>query len=186
MLLDRKIDSLNKSLNTNKAKKELLESITRAYKKDGTDFSSLGNNFKSTREDITVKVVNDPFSLKSKAKRLLISGYCDGKYISEEIDISPCVDYVDFEVSPDRIIKDKPYVKSYVVLKPDEIMHEISLRINVFNKWINDEEETLSKLKEYTDVFLPRVKDILREVNDVCGDNGTLLHDIKEILREEF
>ena len=185
MSLKRKIEELTESLNTNKAKKELLESVVRVYKKDGTEFNTLGKNFSSTKEDVNVKVIHNEYSLRASAKKLFIDGYSNGNYVSEEVDITPCVDYIDFEVSPERIINES-FVKPYVILTPDEIMHEIELKINLIDKWIKNEEDTLNNLQEYIDIFLPRVKDILSDVKKLCGDNTTLWYDMRDLLKEEF
>ena len=184
MSLERKIEELTKSLTSNKAKKEMLESVIRVYKKDGTEFNSLGKNFSSTKEDVDVKIINDQYSIRSNAKRLLVSGYCNGRYVSEEIDITPLVDYIDFEVAPERIIKET-YLKPYVVLTPDEIMHMIKSQIEIINRWIKNEEDTLNRIQECVDIFIPRIKDTLSDLKKVCGDNTTLWYDMRDLLKEE-
>ena len=183
MSLERKRQELVKCIRENKAKLALLESVVRVKKKDGSDFSAMGKNFSSSLEEVTVKVVNDPYPMKSIDKSLSVYGRVDDVWVDEKIDITPCVDISKTTIDESRIIKE-PMVKHYYVMTADEIENALNERIEIVRSWLTKEEETLNNLDELYDIFIPRVKDIMKDLKACCGDNTTLWYDMKDLLKE--
>ena len=183
MSLESKRKELTDQIKKYKAQVALLDSIVRVKKKDGTDFSSIGKNFTSMLDDVTVKVINESYPIKSIDKSLDIYGRVDGIWVEEKIDITPCVQHTNYEVAEDRIIKE-PMVKPYFVMNADEVEKAVNEHLSIVKGWLAKDEEALSMLDELYDIFVPRLIDIKQDLKKCCGDNNTLWYDMIDILKE--
>ena len=184
--MSNKIDSIKKNIKQHEAELELLRSIKRNYKKDGSEFSTLGKNF-STKEEYTLRVIKPDFTIQTQGKALDIYGYVNDVFANVRIDITPCVKKDQTTIDESRLIKES-CLYPYYIMNPNEIEAAIKEEIEVRELWIKKDLDAINKLnnEEFCSSLREEARNLVKKVAEYADGNLTVKYDLLDILKEEL
>ena len=145
--LEKLQNELKRYISEYKRQIVLLESVTKATKKDGTEFANFSKNFNSI-----YKTSYESASIISN--KLIIAGTVEGQYTKIEINTYELVKNSNRNFEESRIIK-LPCLEAYVNLTVDEMLENIEkLKDNLvknmenYTKELNESEKAFNELAE--------------------------------------
>ncbi len=156
----RSMEDIEKRLNgymeENAARIDAWKNVERLTKKDGSDFQSLGKNFKNA--NIETGVCGNELKVNYRY------GEYGRKYGNDYIYIRKNVEDAKKPIEESRIINER-FLKPYFFQNAEELFEEINKKIEVYTKQNESYKQQLEDLKE----AFPKIKEKLVEVKQIIG-----------------
>lgn len=161
--LDNILTELRKRLDTVNTKISAWEKVERNRKKDGSDFASLGKNFKNaTLYDSQTSLVPE--------KAITVHAWSQfSGYVEDDIKNRALVRYEKNRQIPEgRIIKES-YLEPYYYKTVDEIFEDISCRIAGLKRQKEEIESDIENAEQVFNLFKARIDTALTELKLSCN-----------------
>ena len=173
-----------KCIEKHEAQRDAWKNVKRVTKKDGGDFATLSKNFENA------KIESTGYSLREEKRIKVYTRTKKGDYVDDYFTISPLVKNVDFEVAPERVIK-QSMLCDYFHMNPDEIEKEIEKRVALHEEIIKDYESNIERLEKYYILIMARmseIHEILKEITPkaTAGANLSLRYAMEDIIKNYY
>lgn len=160
------------------AKITAWEGVERLTKKDGSDFAILSKNYSGA------SVTPVSYSIREDLN-LSVSGYYNGIYISDDIELYPCVKNYKKPVSEDRIIR-RSFLEPYFKMNIEESFEAIQERIELYRGYIEELEKNIADAEKVFIDFTSAIDGALSELKTAAGNNSTLYFEVRHYMERAY
>lgn len=166
-------ENLIECVENTKKRIELLKSIKRVYKKDGSNFQNFLQNFKSDLPNCKIYYEYSRITASLYPVEVMIPKHVNRKYWKDEY-----FEKIEKE-APERIIKSY-WLMDQIEYTPDEIMENIKEMIERENKNLIEYENQLNNFDENVEKLTEKLEELEKFFNSL----GESYYKIKKIAEE--